>query len=290
VVASAVGDGSYAQPPSRPLVQAVHQAQAKPGAFAPKAEKRLFKALQQAKNQAPAELWATTMREVADSEPDYRVAAWSLMAMFLAEHDPDTTLSCLDSLLRQRVDPLGSEFIRKYAPNMGVNVEVAPGITQMVLFGWDWVAVSAAVLFEQRGEVEQALAAADVLSDSIWTRLLRSNLCLKLDQLDRILALTDGITNQDDESGLLVVLRGIALGNEGENSAALLAFKEALRFPSRSVQVRHRARVQRALTYLELGQPAKARQDLDRVLAEDSQFPGLQDALAALVRGSQSQA
>ena len=281
------GGGSYAQPPSTPMAQPLHYAQAKPGAFAPKAEKQLFKALQQAKNHGPVEVWATTMREVAESEPDYRVAAWSLQAMFLADRDPDTTISCLDALLRQRVDPVGSEFIRKYAPNMAVDIEVAPGIIQTVLLGWDWAAVTASILFEQRGDLEQALAAADALSDSLWARLLRSNLCLKLDRYDRILAMTDGITNLDDLSALLLVLRGVALRNKGENSAALLALKEALRLPSRSAQVRHRARVQRALAYLELGQPAKARQDLDRVLAEDSQFPGLQDALAALSHGSQ---
>jgi len=46
--------------------------------------------------------------------------------------------------------------------------------------------------------------------------------------------------------------------------------------------VRHRAWFERSRCYLEEGQRARARQDLERILAEDSDYEGLAEALAAL--------
>jgi Tfp pilus assembly protein PilF len=60
------------------------------------------------------------------------------------------------------------------------------------------------------------------------------------------------------------------------------ALREALRFPSRTASVRHRGRLERARVYFPQGQPAKARQDLERILAEDSQYPGVRDLLATI--------
>jgi tetratricopeptide (TPR) repeat protein len=81
------------------------------------------------------------------------------------------------------------------------------------------------------------------------------------------------------------VLRGIALREQGFHDAAREAFKEALRSRSRPAEIRHRALIERAATYLAQGRRAPARKDLERVLADNSAYPGLAVLLKQLEQG-----
>ena len=81
---------------------------------------------------------------------------------------------------------------------------------------------------------------------------------------------------------LALVMRAAAMRELGNFTAALEVSKEALRFPSRSPDVRHRARYERALVYLAQGQKRKAREELERIYAEDSSLPHVNQALGEL--------
>ncbi len=81
---------------------------------------------------------------------------------------------------------------------------------------------------------------------------------------------------------LALVMRAAAMRELGNFTAALEGLKEALRFPSRSPDVRHRARYERALVYLAQGQKRKAREELERIYAENSSLPHVNQALGEL--------
>ncbi|GAB3428376.1 hypothetical protein GCM10027569_71620 [Flindersiella endophytica] len=49
-------------------------------------------------------------------------------------------------------------------------------------------------------------------------------------------------------------------------------------------EIRRRAYLERANTYLAQNRRAQARKDLERVMAEDANYPGLTEAMAALDR------
>jgi hypothetical protein len=89
------------------------------------------------------------------------------------------------------------------------------------------------------------------------------------------------VTNDDDATALLCVFRGVALREQGYNEAAKAAFKEALRARSRDRPIRQRALIERARVFLTDGRKAQARKDLERILAEDSEYPGLAELLSA---------
>ena len=101
-------------------------------------------------------------------------------------------------------------------------------------------------------------------------------------QHDAVVDLTNGLRNEDDPTALLLAFRGVAMRGLGHHLAAREAFKEALKSKSRDPVIRHFALVQRAQTFLAEGKPSMARKDLERVLAEDANYPGVQDLLASL--------
>ena len=69
--------------------------------------------------------------------------------------------------------------------------------------------------------------------------------------------------------------------------ASRASFKEALKSKKRNPVVRHRSLMERARTYEAEGKRSMARKDLERILAEDSTYEGLMEAINEL-RSSKS--
>ena len=97
-----------------------------------------------------------------------------------------------------------------------------------------------------------------------------------------MIELTEGMKNEDDASALLCVFRGQAFRQQGFHDAAHEALKEALRSRSRAAPIRHLALDERAQNYLAEGKKSMARKDLERILAEDSDYDGVREQLAEL--------
>jgi tetratricopeptide (TPR) repeat protein len=113
-------------------------------------------------------------------------------------------------------------------------------------------------------------------------RLERAEVAVLAGHPDQAVALTDGMTNTDDITALTLAMRAGALRALGHFEAALEVTKEALRYPSRAAAARHRARLERGRIYAALDQPGKARAEFEKVLADDSTYPGVAEALAEL--------
>ena len=97
-----------------------------------------------------------------------------------------------------------------------------------------------------------------------------------------MVALTDGISNDDDSTALLCIFRGIAFRESERFEAARETFKEALKSRKVDASVRHRALLERARCYEAEGKRGMAKKDLERILAEDSRYDGLQQAMEEL--------
>lgn len=94
--------------------------------------------------------------------------------------------------------------------------------------------------------------------------------------------MTEGIKNEDDASALLCLFRGRAFREQGYHDAAHEVLKEALRARSRAAPIRHLASAERAQNHLAQGKRSQARKDLERILAEDSDYEGVSEQLATL--------
>jgi tetratricopeptide (TPR) repeat protein len=81
---------------------------------------------------------------------------------------------------------------------------------------------------------------------------------------------------------LLCTFRGAAFRELAHFVAAREILKEALKSKNRQAVVRHRALLERAKVYIAEGKRSQARKDVERILAEDSDYDGLQELLTEL--------
>jgi tetratricopeptide (TPR) repeat protein len=265
------GGGSRAkarQPAPLPVV-----APQKPGLFAPKSEKQLFKAWQ-ARN-------AEMIASAGEQFPETSTAAFSLAGLMLASVDGDRALVLLQRAFATGQEPAETPFFRKYVSG-AVELQVAEGVTAQAPLGRDAVGLTLAELYQSEDKFEEAIDVVEQLEPTTYAAVSLAELYVAAKRYPDVIELTDGVENTDDATALLCVFRGVAFRELGFQDAAHEAFKEALRSRSRDAAIRHLALSERATNYAAQGKRGMARKDLERILAEDSSFEGVKERLAEL--------
>jgi tetratricopeptide (TPR) repeat protein len=180
-------------------------------------------------------------------------------------------------------EPNSEPVARKYM-NFGVEmtVTVAAGVQTQAGLTREAIALALVEIYQQAGELDLAIDLIDGEQINSIAAVSLAELCILKECFDEVIDMTDGITNEDDATALLCVFRGISLREKDMFVAAREAFKEALRIRSRNVEVRNRAWIERSACYLAEGKRGMARNDLERIMAVDSDYPGLIEALENL--------
>jgi len=173
-------------------------------------------------------------------------------------------------------------FVSKYLADKTWPVEIAYGITAHLRLADDAVRLAAAELHQAAGDLPAAIWTVEHANPTAPAALSLTELYSDASRHQDVIDTTDGITNQDDATTLLLALRGRAFSQQGFHDAARESFKEALRVRTRSADVRHRALIERARVNIAQHRKAMARKDIEKILAEDPQYPGLAAALADL--------
>jgi tetratricopeptide (TPR) repeat protein len=256
-------------PPSRP----VPAAPTKPGLFAPKGAKQLFKAVRAQDVQA--------IRRVGEEHSDFRLPAYSMASIMLATSEAAEAKRLADEAFAIGRDPAEDPFVSKYL-HTKVTLKIAPGVVAEIPLNRDALGLLLAELRQDGGDVEGAIDVVEQLEPTSYSAVSLAELYGALDRWDDVIELTEGLANEDDLTELLCVYRGVAMRERGYLDASLEAFKEALRFRSRAEDIRKLALSERATTYEAHGKKGMARKDLERVLAMDSHFEGVRDRLQAL--------
>jgi tetratricopeptide (TPR) repeat protein len=266
--------GTSRQPVRRPAVAASAPS---PGLMAPRWEKALHKAL-------IAKPDPSAIERIGTDHVEARLHAATFGALFAAVPAGDyaRATQLLEWAFSNNFDPAQDPFCRKYIPHSQLSVEVADGVSVELPLDRDSIGLTLAELHQQAGDLDAAVAVVEQLTPSTVAAVSLAELYADLGRWDDVVALTEGLVNDDEPSTYLLTQRGIALRELGLHDAAREAFKEALRVRSRPAELRQRALVERAGTYLAQGKPAMARKDLEKVYGENSQYPGLREALAAL--------
>ena len=247
-----------------------------PGFFAPKWEKVLHKALFAHPDLTDIPAIAT---EHLESAPLAEVLQ-GLGAM--REDDSDKARQLLSRSFEAGFDPATHPFMQKYLPGAGMTLGIAEGISVHLPLDRDSVGLALAELHQGAGDLAAAVRVVEHLTPTTVTAVSLAELYAAQERWGEVVALTDGVRNEDDASTFLLIQRGIALREEGFYDAARVALKEALRVRTRSAELRHRALLERAAVHLAHGKAALARKDLEKVYAENSSYPGLTEALARL--------
>jgi tetratricopeptide (TPR) repeat protein len=247
----------------------------KPGLFAPKGEKQLYKAVLSQDAEAIA--------KVGEDVQDYRLPAYTLAGLMMIGNEETWPKAkhLLDAVFADGRDPGEDSFAQKYLAAL-IRVSIAPGITAEVPINRDAVGLALAELHQQEGALDEATDVVERLEPSAYAAVSLAELYAEAGRYDDVVELTEGVSNQDDASAVLLVYRAVAFREQGYPDAAHEAFKESLKSRSRAPGVRHLALSERATNYLGQGKKAQARKDLERILSEDSDYEGVRERLSEL--------
>jgi tetratricopeptide (TPR) repeat protein len=245
----------------------------KPGLFAPKGEKALYKAVKAQDAQA--------IKRVGDEHPDYRLPSYSLAGLMMLDTEPAESERVLSDVFASGNDPAADTFFSTYLFTR-MELPIAKGVTAELPINRDALGLALAELKQEKDDLAGAIDVVEQLEPTTYAAVSLAELYAQTGRWDDVIELTESIANKDDASALLCVFRGQAFREQGFHDAAHEAFKEALRSHSRAAPIRHLALVQRAQNYLAQGKKSQARKDLERVLAEDSSYEGVREQLAGL--------
>jgi tetratricopeptide (TPR) repeat protein len=261
---------------SRPPAQAPVAPPPKPSLFAPKGEKRLYQAVMLQKS-------PDAIAKVGAEFPAQRLVAYSVAGFMVAGRDTEEAATLLTGAFELGLDVAEDPFTRKYLGGMSrMEVGIAPGVVAELPICRDGVGLLLAEIHQERGEPEKAIDIVEQLEPSAYAALSLAELYVQVKRWADVIEVTGKVTNEDDLTALLLVYRGVALRELGQHGASLEALKEALRARSRAREVRHLALSERSRTHEAAGDKKKARNDLEKILAEDSTFEGVAERLSSL--------
>jgi hypothetical protein len=207
--------------PPRP--PAALPAASKPGLFAPKGERALYKAIRD-------QLAPEAIAHVGDEFPEYKTLAYGIAGLLMlnrdVEEDPQTVLRMLRTAFDSNDDPAGHPFSKKYLSTY-FNLLVAPGVTVHLPFDRDALGLALGEIYQLTGEPSKAIEIVEQLEPTAYSAVSLAELYTQAGRSDEVIALTEGLDNQDDATALLLVFRGVAFREQGFLDAAHESFREA---------------------------------------------------------------
>jgi tetratricopeptide (TPR) repeat protein len=247
----------------------------KPGLFAPKGEKQLYNAVRAQDIQA--------MKRVGDEHPDFRLPSYSIAGLMMLTSEPAEAERLLGQAFATGDDPAADKFISTYLFTQ-LELSLAQGVTAELPINRDAIGLALAELKQEEGDLDGAISVVEQLEPTTYAAVSLAELYAQTGRWDDVIHLTEGVKNEDDAAALLCVFRGQAFREQGFHDAAHEALKEALRSRSRAAPIRHLALAERAQNYIAQGKKGMARKDLERILAEDSDYEGVREQLATLMQ------
>lgn len=100
-------------------------------------------------------------------------------------------------------------FVRKYLAAGQVTIGVADGVSAALPLGRDVLGLALAELEQEAGNLPQAIAVVEQLDPSLIAALSLADLYIGASRYHDVVDLTNGMTNTDDPTALLVTFRGI---------------------------------------------------------------------------------
>lgn len=218
--------------------------------------------------------------------PDIRILAATLEGLLQFEGGDgagqDRARALLGWAAVQRTSNTIERFIATQLAHRTWPVEIVPGVTAHLRLQDDVVLLAAAELHQRAGDLDAAIWTVEQSRPTAHAALSLVELYSCADRHQDVIDLTNGLDNSDDATALLLALRGRAFASQGYFDAARESFTQALRVRSRAASVRHRALLERVQLDLAQNRKAAARKGLEKILAEDSLYPGLSEALESL--------
>jgi len=248
-----------------------------PGFFAIREEKAVYRALKAGN--------VEELLKVGEKFPHIKYVTEALIFPRLLTNNT-TDLEALTKraadIWKRRADLEKNPLFADYAKGFEITLKVAPGVEIPMQYGFDAFGLSYIEVLQMGGKYEEALAVAESLSPNQATALAVCENELQLRRWKDVLETTEEIENVDDATALLLIYRAIALRETGLPDAAIESLRLARAAKKRHEDVLNKALYERAITYKSMGKAAQAKKDLAKILATDSDFPGVSELLETL--------
>jgi tetratricopeptide (TPR) repeat protein len=246
-----------------------------PGIFAGSTERNFYQAVKQ--------------HELVNYYQFFTNPKANLPAKVLAAHlalQEDSTFNeaelYLEEIYNNQNKLLKNKLYQKYVNPILLQIPVAPGIHFPSNLSLDAIMVIYAEVLQHQNNNKKAKEVLETVTPNQVTAIALAEVETQLGEYDQVIELTNNLENVDDATAILLVFRGIALREEKLPTASIETFNKVIRTTSRHQDIRHKALLERAKTYLSDDQPAKARKDLEKILSTDFDFPGAKELIEVI--------
>jgi tetratricopeptide (TPR) repeat protein len=253
-------------------------AKQKPGMLAPKGEKAFHAAVASGD---PSEIL-----NIAGQNPKYADVAKAIAGLLLLEPELDRGITLVEEAIRAEPDIGKDPFVRKYLPEAGLTVVIAAGVMVHLPLQRNSLVLLVAELHQARGFDDQAIAMLAASEQTSHIRLSQTEVFYEARQFDRVLALTEGVVNDDDVTALMLAYRGRALGELGRDDEAISVLARTLEFSNQAPAIRAIALVGRGIINQTRGEFILAQNDFTQALMEVPDDEEAQQHIQELIDGS----
>ena len=246
-----------------------------PSIFASKNEKLFFEAL--------------TAHEIflyknLFSIPELELVSKSIAVQLAIQTDDGMkeSIHWFEEIWKNKSDLANNKLFKKYVSQIIVVIPVAPGILFQTYLNIQALGLLYIEVLQQGKNFRRAKQIAEELTADQISAISLSEIEVQLGEYDEVLSLTENIDNVDDSTAILLVFRAIALREKTLFDASKEVLKESLKSKKRNPDIIHKALFERAKTHIAEGSKAKAKSDLEKIIANDSDYPGVNELLKAL--------
>jgi tetratricopeptide (TPR) repeat protein len=187
-----------------------------------------------------------------------------------------------EEIWKNKSDLANNKLFKKYVSQIIVVIPVAPGILFQTYLNIQALGLLYIEVLQQAKNFRRAKQIAEELTADQISAISLSEIEVQLGEYDEVLSLTENIDNVDDSTAILLVFRAIALREKKLFDASKEVLKESLKSKKRNPDILHKALFERAKTHIAEGSKAKAKSDLEKIIANDSDYPGVNELLKAL--------
>ncbi|CAB5241062.1 unannotated protein [freshwater metagenome] len=259
-----------------------------PGLFAGKAERAFYAFLLEIYNPEGHQESGKEIVELADKvialHPGLELPLKAVQTLHTVGSDETISIavSLADYLWSKRIELFAHPLAKKYFTGLTVKIQITPGISTNDILNLDTFGFIYVEVLQQVMRTSEALAVLEEMNADQLTAISLADVELELKDYDSVLETTDDIENEDDATALLLIQRGIAFREKGLNDAARESFKKAIAKKDRSEAIINRGLFERHFTYINDHKKSLAIKDLEKILSNESDYPGAMDAINAL--------
>lgn len=252
-------------------------AEEKPGMMASKGEKAIHAAVASGDPDA--------MLGAAGEFPKYTSAAKAIAGLLLLETNLELGMTLLREVVAAETDVQRDAFIRKYLPEAGLSVVIAAGLMVRLPLQRNSLTLLLAELYQARGLPNEALQLLTGAEPTTHMRLSQVEILFDLERFDDVVAASQGVSNDDDFTALLLAYRGRALGELGRDQEAVSVFARVLEYPNRAETVKAIALVGRGMINQARGEFTLAENDFTQALIEVPNDEEAREHIQDLIHG-----